>query len=255
MASLKPYELHEREYRRMREKGIRFWDEVSGNRATSVNGMDPAVPEFLEKALALDAAPKAGKALELGCGTGPIARWLCGKGFSTVGVDVSATAVEMAKEQSEGLDARFVAGDVCGEFVKIPGRFDLAVDGHCLHCITRAEDRARFFENAHRALRTGGMLVVLTMCAPVDRKAAAEVLGGHQRLMGSIVYAECAALEECEDTRTVGGKPHFPSRYVGHRRDIVKEIRAACFEPVHTSVTDPSSGDPFSTLHLAAVAK
>ena len=130
----KPYEGHEVVYQRMKKKGILVWGQKgSGSTGKSCH---PETNNFLKDVLSQPWAPKGGRVIELGCGTGPILRQVCKKGFSGVGIDVSKTAIAMAKDQSKGLDIKFRQADVCNLNTKSLGKFDLVIDGLCLHCIT-----------------------------------------------------------------------------------------------------------------------
>jgi SAM-dependent methyltransferase len=124
----KPYEGHETEYKRMQKKGIRSWGE---RRRIKGKAIDADTKRFLSEVLAKPWCPKGGRVIELGCGTGPILRWICKRGFSGLGVDVSRTAIAMAKGQSKGLNIRFKQADICCTGVEGSGKFDLAIDGHC----------------------------------------------------------------------------------------------------------------------------
>ncbi|MHB8275643.1 MAG: class I SAM-dependent methyltransferase [Dermatophilaceae bacterium] len=61
--------------------------------------------------LVRDRAPVGGDVLDLGCGNGiPTAKWLSDNGFRVIGVDLSDTMVERARELVPG--ATFLRGDV-----------------------------------------------------------------------------------------------------------------------------------------------
>ena len=101
----KAYEGHEVVYRWMKKEGILVWGE-NGSRSTG-KSCRPESNNFLKDVLSQPWAPKSGRVIEFGCGTGPLLRRVCKKGFSGVGIDVSKTAIAMAKEQSKGLDIKF----------------------------------------------------------------------------------------------------------------------------------------------------
>jgi len=249
----KPYDSHELEYRRMKKKGVRSWDERPGSHAPKTrNGIEVNTVRFLNDALAQPWAPNGGKAIELGCGTGPILRHLCKKGFSGLGVDVSKTAIAMAREQSRGLGVRFKQADVCNYPAGKPRTFDLAVDGHCLHCITRQADRKAFLRTVHRLLRNDGLFIVLTMCAPVDRKKFSDVLPT-QKLIGRVIYVPYDRAGEYEGTRTVNGRKYLPTRHLGHWRSILTELRTAGFEPQLIRYNRPAANDPIGDLAVGAL--
>ncbi len=251
----KPYEGHEIAYQKMKKNGISSWDERDcGNLSGRKRKIDGDTRRFLVDVFAQPWAPKRGKALELGGGTAPFLRWICKRGFSGLGVDVSKTAVAMATEQSKGLNIRFRRGDVCS-FIPVKNeKFDLAVDGHCLHCIILPEDRKAFLENTFRLLKKGGLFIVMSMCAPVNRKAFSNICRG-QKLIDQTIYVPYAKAEEYEGFRTIGGCDYMPTRYVSHWRSILSEIGKAGFQPKLLRYTEPVAQDPFGSLSVAALAK
>jgi 2-polyprenyl-3-methyl-5-hydroxy-6-metoxy-1,4-benzoquinol methylase len=89
------YEAHEKEYRRMESAGIPSW--FRRNRPWDI---DPHDEHFLADVLAQPWAPKTGVVIELGCGTGPLTRWLANKGCQATGIDISPTAIRMAQQRS-----------------------------------------------------------------------------------------------------------------------------------------------------------
>ena len=60
------------------------------------------------------------RAVDLGCGAGVYAIWFAQKGFDVTGVDISPTAIGIAREKAAkaGVSCRFVIADPPG----IPGR-------------------------------------------------------------------------------------------------------------------------------------
>jgi 2-polyprenyl-3-methyl-5-hydroxy-6-metoxy-1,4-benzoquinol methylase len=148
----KPYESHEDEYRWMEAAGTKSW--FQRNRPWAI---DPHDQHFLEDVFAQPWAPKNGHAMELGCGTGPLTRWLAKSGFKTTGVDVSETAIRMARKQSKSLTIDYRVADICTKDVRSFGKFDLCVDGRCFHGITSPKDRRAVLENVRDLLKPNGI--------------------------------------------------------------------------------------------------
>ncbi len=246
----KSYQGHEIQYQKMKNKDVLSWDEMIGHN----KGITNDTKRFLMDVLAQPWAPKGGKVIELGCGTAPILRWLCKKKFEGLGVDVSKTAIKMAREQSKGFDIRFKRADVCNLSAEKSRTFDLAVDGHCLHCITQPEDRKRFLKNTFRLLKEGGLFIVMTMCAPVDRKMFSNLFQ-EQKLIDRIIYAPYDRATEYEGSRTFEGRDYIPTRYVGHCKSILTELRRARFHPRLIRYSHPVAQVPFSNLAVGALAR
>ena len=72
---------------------------------------------------------KPGRAIDLGCGVGREAIFLAQRGFDVTGVDISPTAVGMAKKAAAdaGVDVNFAVHDLT-QLSKVSGTFDLIVD-------------------------------------------------------------------------------------------------------------------------------
>ena len=112
----RPYESHEQAYVRLRRTGGKTWDDLQKKVPSSgSDGIDSNDRRFLEGVLVQPWAPRSGLVVEMGCGTGPMVRWFCKRGFRGLGVDISQTAVEMGREQSVGHDLVLRQGDVCAD--------------------------------------------------------------------------------------------------------------------------------------------
>jgi len=234
----------------MKKKGIRSWNKTQRIKYKAV---DTETKRFLTDVLAQPWSPKGGKVIELGCGTGPILRWICKKDFSGLGIDVSKTAITMAREQSKGLNTRFKQADICRSGFEKAGKFDLAVDGHCLHCIIRYGDRKAFLKNSFKILKKGGTFIVMTMCSPADRRILSK-LYGEQRLVNHTIYVPYDKAREYEDFLTFGGRDYMPTRKVLHWKSILSEIRRAGFKIKLLRYNEASGQDPFGSLSVAALA-
>ncbi len=246
----KPYEGHEIAYKKMKERGIRSWGEAQG---ITPKEIDSDAKRFLADALAQPWAPKLGRAIELGCGTGPLLRLICKKDFNGLGIDVSKTAVAMAKEQSKGLDVKFKRADICRIDTGKIGKFDLAIDGHCLHCILRLEDRKKFLKNSFKLLKKRGVFIVFTMCSPSDRKIFSKMCE-KQVLRNYTIYAQYDKAREYEGLIVLNGRDYIPTRRVLHWKSILSEIREAGFKIKLVRYNKAFGQDPFGTLSVAALA-
>jgi SAM-dependent methyltransferase len=170
-----------------------------------------------------------------------------------LGIDVSKTAIAMAKEQSKGLNIRFKRADICCVDVERIGKFDLVVDGHCLHCIIRPEDRKVFLKNSFKLLKKGGLFIVMTMCCPADRKIFSNLYKG-QKLINHIIYMPYDKAGEYEDFLTFDGRDYMPTRKVPHWKSILSEIRRAGFKIKLLRYNEAAGQDPFGDLSVAALA-
>ncbi len=141
-----------------------------------------------------------GSILELGSGAGDVSIWFAKKGFKTVGVEISETAVEWAIEKASGLNTTFLHGSVTEENLLEGELFDLVLDGNCLHCLF-GEDRHKFYQNASRLLRDEGYLYI------------ASVIGNYEG-----ATAKVGPIERCFLTENA-----LKSEVKSHGFDLLKE--------------------------------
>lgn len=103
-----------------------------------------------------------GDVLDAGCGEGAISLALAGRGYSTVGLDMSPTAIELARREAErrGLsNASFEVADI-SSFTGYDGRFDTIVDSTLFHSMP-VELRDGYQQSIVRAAATGASYFVL----------------------------------------------------------------------------------------------
>jgi ubiquinone/menaquinone biosynthesis C-methylase UbiE len=111
---------------------------------------------FLYRQLASEAG---GAVLELGCGTGRVARALADEGIEVVGVDLSAAMLSIARERLAGSDASFHEADF--RTLELGRRFPLVLIalGGLQHMPT-VDDVVAALESARRHLAEDGLVVV-----------------------------------------------------------------------------------------------
>jgi cyclopropane fatty-acyl-phospholipid synthase-like methyltransferase len=122
-------------------------------------GISP--PELVEVVEGPAALP-AGRALDLGCGTGTNACYLASHGWQVTGVDFVPAAIGRARERARGagLDVRFLAGDVTRLVeLGVEGPFDLVVDIGCFHGIATRQ-RAAYARSVAAVTRSGATLMM-----------------------------------------------------------------------------------------------
>jgi SAM-dependent methyltransferase len=111
------------------------------------------------------AAPEplpAGRALELGCGTGVDAIYLAEHGWDVTAVDITVRALGIARRAAAraGVTPRFVRGDV----TRLPELglghdYDLLLDFGCLHTLP-ADRRPAYLDGVTQAAKAGATLLV-----------------------------------------------------------------------------------------------
>lgn len=216
------YYDHEPAYARIRSAGGRGWDDLPGRRGDAASDSYAALIAFLDSPW----RPRGGRAIDLGCGGGQGSRWLARAGFDVVGVDFSPTAIAMARENAARwrVQARFEVAD-CLHLADLgDATFDLAVDNHTLHCLIGV-DRGRFWREAARVLKPGGVL-----------------------------FSESMTAEGSPDFQALGVDPStrvdaHHARYWAHWSELVAEAAAAGLTPVaHQRRPQPDRPDPGLTI-------
>ncbi len=113
----------------------------------------------------------AGRALDIGCGTGTNSIYLAQHGFTVVGVDFSPKAIATAREKARraGVAVDFRVADVTRlDFLSEP--FDLVLDIGCFHAVD-AEGRARYAQHLARLTRPGSVFMLYAFSPhPPDQK-------------------------------------------------------------------------------------
>jgi len=115
--------------------------------------------ELVAAIAALGIAP-GGSALDIGCGAGREAIFLSRCGLKTIGIDVSAKAIAVARERARAEAAEVEWRE--GSALKLPvddRSIDFANDRGCFHHIEDA-DRGRYAQEVARVLKPGGWLLL-----------------------------------------------------------------------------------------------
>ncbi len=158
------YHVHELVYQQIKSKGFIGW----GNAKSLAELGDVETNEYLIGKIEKYFSIARGKsALDLGCGTGTTAFILARYGFSTMGVDISETALEIGRSLAcqQNLEIQFVVGDAL-DLKFISQNFDFIYDSHLLHCIVFEEDRNKVFSKIRSALSANGIFILDTMVMP-----------------------------------------------------------------------------------------
>jgi SAM-dependent methyltransferase len=101
------------------------------------------------------------RALKVGCGLGDDAEALEALGFSVVAFDVSATAVEWARERFPGSPVEYVVADLLDPPPAWEGAFDLVLEAYTLQVLP-PELRPLAARNAPATVAPGGTLLAIS---------------------------------------------------------------------------------------------
>lgn len=114
-------------------------------------------PETFERLSGRGIGLPGQKIVDLGTGTGTVARQLAARGAKVTALDVSAAQIEEARRlaEEENLEIEFLEGRA--ESTGLAGGvYDVVVAGQCWHWFDRAEAAAE----VHRLLKPGGHVVI-----------------------------------------------------------------------------------------------
>lgn len=102
----------------------------------------------------------AGRAVDLGCGTGTNAITLAKHGWEVVGVDYIRRAIRTARQNARQarVDIKFLLEDVT-HLEELDGNFDLVLDIGCFHNLPQ-DGKTRYMKQLQRLLAPSGAYLV-----------------------------------------------------------------------------------------------
>ncbi|MCX6790648.1 MAG: class I SAM-dependent methyltransferase [Candidatus Gribaldobacteria bacterium] len=114
------------------------------------------------------------KVLDLGCGTGRNANYLAGLGNQVVGLEMSPTALELAKARAveAGVTVDYQLGDIGSVYPFSDAFFDLVLDITSSNSLNEKE-RTVYLSEVSRVLKLGGYFLVRALCKEGDKNAKA----------------------------------------------------------------------------------
>jgi 2-polyprenyl-3-methyl-5-hydroxy-6-metoxy-1,4-benzoquinol methylase len=125
-----------------------------------------------------DAVPAGARVLDVGCGSGLLARRLLAEGYAVTGIDASPAMIELAREHAPGgtfevvrLPTRAQPGTPRG----LPESAAVVSTGHVLNYLDGREIRQTLAELA-QALRPGGLLAIDLMTDGYAQRAGAQAV-------------------------------------------------------------------------------
>ncbi|MBT8341461.1 MAG: class I SAM-dependent methyltransferase [Desulfatitalea sp.] len=130
-----------------------LWRYLRGNTPWDTNVTPPEVEAFVSQT-------PAGRALDLGCGTGTNALALARRGWQVTGIDFIPGAIRKARRKAagSGLAVEFLIADVT-RLDGLTGPYDYVLDIGCLFAID-PEGRRNYLARLERLLRPGGMYML-----------------------------------------------------------------------------------------------
>ncbi len=116
----------------------------------------------------------AGRAIDLGCGTGTNLITIASRGWDVTGIDVSYLAIRKAKQKvkAAGVSVHVQRGEV-SRLDGITGPFDLALDIGCFHNFDE-DKRVEYQNSISRVLHPGGSYLLYSWLINTDDGMPAE---------------------------------------------------------------------------------
>lgn len=174
------YLIHDEIYAQVKKAGLVGW---GGNERMARES------EFIERVFSINDVPTVGKLLELGCGEGHFSRRFAQLGYDVTGVDISATAIQWAKEKSLSMKipGQFYVADLTQPPIEFLESYDVIIDGNCLHCII-GDDRQTFLNLVYTLLASDGVFFVSSLCAKDDQNHYISKAGFAYRHIPSVSH-------------------------------------------------------------------
>jgi SAM-dependent methyltransferase len=120
-------------------------------------------------------------AVVVGCGLGADAEYIAGRGFNTVGFDISETAVRLARQRHPGTSVRYVAADLLDPPREWLRSFDIVVEIITVQALPEPP-RRQAIANIARLVATDGTLLVIAAIHDDNKPADAnQTLAAPQR--------------------------------------------------------------------------
>lgn len=111
-------------------------------------------------------------ALDLGSGTGRNTNYIAKLGNTTVGLEISPTAVSLARERAAelGVSAEYHLASFGAAYPLADASFDVAIDVTSSNSLDEGE-RAVYLKETRRVLKDGGYFFVKALCKDGDKNA------------------------------------------------------------------------------------
>jgi 2-polyprenyl-3-methyl-5-hydroxy-6-metoxy-1,4-benzoquinol methylase len=235
--------MHEQVYKSLQNQGVISWDKETDLEKLWAHQINKSLELFLKQQ---SISFKNLKVLDLGTGTGTCALFCAKQGSDSLGVDISKTAIDMARTNNDNLklNAEFLEADILN--LKLDKKFNLISDSSLLHCLVGAEDRAMFYEVVKDHLEDSGSFFIHTMVESDDMSSLIE--NKYFRLQDEVLYS--LGITDIEVGRIlIDEKSYFPHRTILKLDNLLKEIEVAGLTVVCSSIiASPGDVDNFIAL-------
>lgn len=234
------YYAHESAYKQIKKKGYVGW----GNAKTLDELSDPTTQDYIKSSIEKWLlCPKGKNALDLGCGSGTTAFFLAKEGLRVTGIDISETAIELAKELSskQNLNIDFLVADVL-HLEKMNQRFDLIYDSHCFHCIVFEEDRFKVLDGVKKSLNDSGIFILDTMVMAHNYNPCADK--DNLRFDNEFILWHKTSSTDYRGIVEIDGEHWCAQRRIYPAIKVMDEIKQTGFKILSKSLDLQKQGEP-----------
>jgi SAM-dependent methyltransferase len=225
----KYYLRYDDRYRRMHDRGFERW--LSSPEENT--GVLASIDKFFKYA---GCEPSKTSIIEFGCGEGFVAGHLLSRGYGYLGLDISRSAIEKAREHT-GTEGRnsFLVADVLTDLDRIPdSSFDIAIDNQCFHMLVTDEHRKKYLNDVKIILKKDGKAFFRENI--LDEEFTQEISDFQDWLEKT--GNEYEMLHDCpaykDNKRYTVKVPRVPARFnneTGYRRELkAAGFSVECFE-------------------------
>ena len=240
---MKYYHMHEQVYKGLKDSGYVSWDKERDLEKLWNHQINQSLKHFLAKE---SISLKNLNVLDLGTGTGTCALYCSKEGAFCLGVDISKTAIEMARDNNEllKLNTQFIDSDILQ--LNLDKKFDLIIDSSLLHCLVGIDDRMKFYEVVKKHLSHDGVFFIHTMTSSENMQSLLQ--NDYTHMDGEILYS--LGMKDIVNGRmSFNGKSYFPHRTIMHLNNLLAEIQSADFKVLCSSVIS-NKGEPDNFIAL-----
>lgn len=148
--------------------------------------------------------------LDLGCGTGRNSNYIADKGNSVIGIEISSTALEIAKARAKemGVEVDYRLGDIGMPYAIEDKTVDVIIDVTASNSLDEA-GREVYLNEMNRVLKDDGYIFVRALCKDGNKNVKALLLSDPGREKDTYVLRKLGLVERVfsrEDILALYGK-------------------------------------------------
>ncbi len=134
--------------------------------------------------------------LDLGCGTGRNSNYLAEKENKVIGIEISTTAINLAKERAKeiGVEVDYRLGDIGGKYEIEDNFIDVVLDVTSSNSLNEA-GREIYLKEVNRILKVGGYFFVRALCKDGNKNVKNLLKDNHGKEYDTYIIKEIGLTE------------------------------------------------------------